>query len=124
MATWTDESRKKVVDAYLAEKPTPETSTEIIQTIASDIGESVNAIRMLLVQEQVYVKKGAATPAASTTSKASAEGGGKRVSKEHSIAALTSKLTELGAPVDSDIIEKLTGKAAVYFLSVLEAVQK
>lgn len=123
MATWTEESRKKVVDAYLAENPTPETSTEIIKAISDETGESVNAIRMILTQQQVYVKK---TPAAvtATAAKASTEGTGKRVSKEQSIAALTKKLEDLGAPIDTDIIEKLTGKAAVYFLSVVEAIQK
>jgi hypothetical protein len=43
------------------------------------------------------------------------------VSKESSIADLRAAIEAKGGPVDDDILSKLTGKAAVYFLSVLKA---
>ena len=45
----------------------------------------------------------------------------KRVSKESSIAALRALIVGKGAEVDDEILEKLTGKAAVYFAAVLSA---
>jgi hypothetical protein len=73
---------------------------------------------MVLVQAGVYVKK----EASSSPSKTKTTGEGtKRVSKESSIAELTAAIEAAGKPVDEDILSKLTGKAAVYFLSVLKA---
>jgi len=44
-----------------------------------------------------------------------------RVSKEASIAALKAMIEARGAAVDDDVLDKLTGKAAVYFAQVLSA---
>jgi hypothetical protein len=120
---WTPELRKKAVDLYLSKSPTPENSIEIISEMVDEIGETANGIRMVLIKEEVYVKKAPASAATTDASKSSGEGV-KRVSKESSIAALTDELNKLGAPYDEAIIDKLTGKAAVYFLSVLKAVAK
>lgn len=113
MATWTDELKETAVTAYKAANPTPETSTEIIKEIAEDMEQSPNGVRMILVQAGVYVKKEAGT------AKAATKEGGTRVSKESQIAALKSALTDNGLPVDEEILEKLTGKAAAYFTSVV-----
>lgn len=117
-ATWTEELKAEVIAKYEASSPTPETSTEIIKDIAEEIEMSPNGVRMVLVQAGVYVKK----EAGATTAKTKAPGDKPaRVSKESSIADLTAAITAKGAPVDEDILAKLTGKAAVYFLSVLQA---
>jgi hypothetical protein len=118
MATWTDELKKEVIEKYEAAGPTPESSTEIIKDIAEEIEMSPNGVRMVLVQAGVYVKKEAGS-APTKTAKPSGEGT-KRVSKESSIAELRTAIEAAGKEVDEDILSKLTGKAAVYFLSILK----
>ena len=117
---WTDELKAKVIEMYEQAGPTPESSTEIIKDIAEEIEMSPNGVRMVLVQAGVYVKKDSSAGSAKTTKTASGEGS-KRVSKEDSIAALKAAIEAKGGPTDDDILGKLTGKAAVYFASVLKA---
>lgn len=119
MATWTEELKKEVIEKYEAAGPTPESSTEIIKDIAEEIEMSPNGVRMVLVQAGVYVKKEAGATTTKTTKTSSGEGT-KRVSKESSIAELRAAIEAAGKEVDEDILSKLTGKAAVYFLSVLK----
>jgi transposase-like protein len=116
---WTDELKAKVVKMYLDADPSPETSTEIIKDIAEEIEASPNGVRMQLVQAKVYVKKEPST--GSKTSGKTTEGGAKRVSKESAIQELREAIESRGAPIDDDILGKLTGKAAVYLLSVIKA---
>jgi len=118
---WTEDQKTQVIAAYEAAGPTPETSTEIIKDIAEEFEQSPNGVRMVLVQAGVYVKK----DAGSGTDKPKAGGAKadapKRVSKESSIAALKTLIEARGAQVDDDILDKLTGKAAIYFAQVLSA---
>lgn len=119
MATaWTEELKKDVIAKYEGAGPTPENSTEIIKDIAEEIEMSPNGVRMVLVQAGVYVKKEAGATAAKTTKAAGT--GSTRVSKESAIAELREAIEGAGKEVDDDILSKLTGKAAVYFLSVLK----
>ncbi len=120
MTTWTPELKEEVKARYLAAEPTEENSLEIIKEIADDIEMSPNGVRMVLVQEKVYVKKSAAPAGGKTTAKKEAGEGTKRVSKESAIAELRDAIENIGAAIDEDILSKLTGKAAVYFLSVLK----
>ncbi len=119
---WTDEQKAQAIAAYKAGDPTPENSTELIKEIAEEMEQSANGVRMVLVQAGVYVKKEAAAGGTSKTKTTSA-GGEKapRVSKESQIAELTAAIEARGAEVDADILSKLTGKAAAYFLKVLSA---
>lgn len=119
-SAWTDELKAKVIEMYEQAGPTPESSTEIIKDIAEEIEMSPNGVRMVLVQAGVYVKKDSSAGSAKTTKTSSGEGS-KRVSKEDSIAALKAAIEAKGGPIDDDILGKLTGKAAVYFASVLKA---
>jgi transposase-like protein len=119
-SAWTDELKAKVIEMYEQAGPTPESSTEIIKDIAEEIEMSPNGVRMVLVQAGVYVKKDSSAGSAKTTKTASGEGS-KRVSKEDSIATLKAAIEAKGGPIDDDILSKLTGKAAVYFASVLKA---
>ena len=119
-SAWTDELKAKVIEMYEQAGPTPESSTEIIKDIAEEIEMSPNGVRMVLVQAGVYVKKDSSASSAKTTKTSSGEGT-KRVSKEDSIAALKAAIEAKGGPIDDDILGKLTGKAAVYFASVLKA---
>lgn len=120
---WTDEQKEKAKQMYLDGNPTPDNSTELIKQIAEDLEQSPNGVRMVLTQAGVYVKKAAATSGGSkTTSTTKKDGEGtKRVSKEDQIAELRKAIEDRGATVDDDILNKLTGKAAAYFVSVLQA---
>jgi len=116
---WTDELKAKVIEAYEAAGPTPETSTEIIKDIAEEYEQSPNGVRMVLVQAGVYVKKEAAPSGEGTKKSSGGSEGGKRVSKETSIAALKAAIKAKGGAVDDEILDKLTGKAAVYLTGVI-----
>ena len=111
---WTDESKAEAVEMYVEQEPTPETSMEVVKDIADHLGESPNGVRMILTKAGVYVKKSPATGAAKSSG-----GGSARVSKADAAEALTSALTDAGQEVDAVIIDKLTGKASVYFTGVL-----
>ena len=113
---WTDESKAEAVNLYTDADATPETSMEIVKGIADQLGESPNGVRMILTRAGVYVKK---TPA--TGSAKSSNGGGSRVSKADAQQTLKDALSDAGQDSDGDIIDKLTGKAAVYFAGVINA---
>ena len=110
--SWTDEKKQEAIDMYVGEEPTPENSMEIVADIAEQLEESPNGVRMILTKAGVYVRK---TPAA----KSSGGSGGGRVSVADAQSSLTNALNDAGQEIDSAIISKLTGKAAVYFTSVV-----
>ena len=112
---WDDDKKAAVIAAYEEQNPTPENSMEIVKEIADEYEESPNGVRMILSKAGVYVKK---TPAA-TGSGTSSGGGSSRVSKAAAQEALIGVLTDVGAEIDNDIVEKLTGKAAQYFAGVI-----
>lgn len=113
---WTEELKAKVIASYQAAEPTPDSSTEIIKDIAEEFERSPNGVRMVLVQAGVYVKKEVAVGDATL---AGGSEGTKRVSKETSIAALKAAIKAKGGEVDDEILDKLTGKAAVYLTGVI-----
>ena len=112
---WTDESKAEAVNLYTDADPTPETSMEIVKDIADQLGESPNGVRMILTKAGVYVKKAPATSSAKSS-------GGGRVSKADSQQTLKDALSDAGQDIDDDIIDKLTGKAAVYFAGVINTI--
>ena len=115
MAEWTDEQKEQVVKDYEVAKPTPETSTEIVAKIAEDLDKTVNGVRAVLVRAGVYIKKTPATGAKSDTKSTST-----RVNKADAIKELKDVISNNSLDVEDDIIDKLTGKAAVYFKGLFE----
>ena len=113
---WTDESKAEAIAMYQEAEPTPETSMEIVKQIADELGESPNGVRMILTKAEVYIKK---APAAGSSAPKS--GGGTRVSKAAAVEALAAALSDAGQEVDEDIVNKLTGKAAQYFTTIITA---
>ena len=109
---WTDELKAQAVEMYTAEEPTPETSMEIVKMIADDINESPNGVRMILTKAGVYVKK---TPAV----KSSGGTGGGRVNVAQAQDDLVKAISDAGKEADTAIVSKLTGKAAVYFTTLI-----
>lgn len=114
---WTDEKKAEVIEAYESQNPTPENSMEIVKDIADEFEESPNGVRMVLTKAGVYVKKAPA----SGSSKSSSSTGGTRVSKAAAIEALHMAINDAGQNVDEEILNKLTGKAAQYFTTVITA---
>ena len=111
---WTDESKAEAVELYTDADPTPETSMEIVKDIAKTLGESPNGVRMILTKAGVYVKKAPATGSAKSSG-----GGTARVSKADAADALKGALEDAGQEINDDIIDKLTGKASVYFTGII-----
>jgi len=116
---WTDESKAEVIAEYENRGPTPENSMDIVKELAEELDQTPNGVRMILSKAGVYIKKAAAA-------KSSSEDGDKpkRISKAEQIDKLNAALTDAGVPIDSDIIEKLTGKAALYFFEVVDKINK
>ena len=117
---WNEDDKSKAIQMYQDAEPTPETSTEIIKDIADELDQSANGVRMVLVQAGVYVKKDPGTAKAGGSTKAASEGS-KRVSKDSQLDALRAAISARGAELDEDILAKLTGKAAAYFVTVLSS---
>jgi len=116
---WDDDKKAKVIKAYTDAKPTGANSIEIVKQLAEDFGETPNGVRMILSKAEVYVKKEEVTGTKKAT--ATKEGATARVSKADSLSALIKAIEEVGYTVDNDIIDKLTGKQAIYFTSVIKA---
>lgn len=110
---WTDEAKAQAVEMYTAEEPTPENSMEIVKMIAEELGESPNGVRMILTKAGVYVKK---TPAVKSSGGGT---GGGRVNVAAAQEQLTNAISDAGKEPDAAIIGKLTGKAAVYFATLI-----
>ena len=113
---WTEELKAEVVQEYLNQDPTPENTMDIVAEIAENYDKTVNGVRMVLTRAGAYVKK------AASASSPKSGGGSKRVNKAEAIDALKDAITSVGQEVDEDIVSRLTGKAAVYFTSVIKAV--
>ena len=115
---WTDESKAEAVELYTEAEATPETSMEIVKDIADQLGESPNGVRMILTKAGVYVKKAPAARASSSNGGT----GTARISKADAQDTLKSALSDAGQESNDDIIDKLTGKASVYFAGVINAI--
>lgn len=115
---WTDEDKQKAITMYTDGNPTPETSAELLKDISDTLGQTANGVRMVLMQAGVYVKK-SDTPKPTAT-KDGGEGT-KRVSKDSQLAALREAIEARNVEVDEEILAKMTGKAAAYFVTVLKA---
>ena len=115
---WDDDKKAQAVSMYEEQDPTPETSMEVVKAIAEELEESPNGVRMILTKAGVYVKKAPASGASKTAS----SGGAGRVSKAAAIESLSAAISDAGQEVDQEILDKLTGKAAVYFTGLVSAI--
>ena len=123
MTTWTDELKAKAVALYKEMEPTPATTIECVKDVAEQLGEGItaNGVRAILSKAEVYVAAGKAS--AGTSASKSSEDKPARVNKESAVAELVASINDTGLEPDMDIISKLTGKAAIYFASVLRTAQ-
>jgi len=112
---WDDDKKAQAISMYEEREPTPENSMDIVSEIADELAESPNGVRMILSKAGVYVKKDAASGSSAGAKSKTTKTTSTRVSKEDAQAQLIAAIEAAGKEVDSDIITKLTGKAAVYF---------
>lgn len=117
---WDEDKKAKAVSMYLEAGPTPENSMEVVKEIADELDESPNGVRMILTKAEVYIKKTPATGAKKPAASKSGEGT-PRVSKEAAHESLIAAINDIGGKVDTDVISKLTGKAALYFAEVISS---
>lgn len=113
---WTQEQKDAVIEAYSAADATPENSMEIVAELAEEHDQSPNGVRMILSKAGVYVNVGKAAPSKTAAAKTP------RVSKADSQESLSAAIEAAGGTPDEEIISKLTGKAAVYFTGVINAI--
>jgi predicted transcriptional regulator len=112
---WDDDKKAQAIGMYEDREPTPENSMDIVSEIAEELGESPNGVRMILSKAGVYIKKEAPAAGGSASKSKTTKTASTRVSKEDAQAQLTAAIEAAGKEVDSDIVSKLTGKAAIYF---------
>jgi len=125
MTDWTQELKDSVIEEYVSRNPTPENTTDIVIELAEENEVTPNGLRRILVSAGVYVAKGTATAATAAKKAAGEKEPSKRVSKGDSIAELSELLNFNGINADMAILDKLTGKAAIYFTQVVkEALRK
>ena len=134
VAVWTPELEQEAIAMYIErieaydEDKRPDVTTEVTQGVADELGFKLNSVRARLAKAKrpdgsdVYVRK----VKAKTASASSSTTGNKRVSKADAQAALVNALKAVGAPISdelTEIIEKLTGKAAQALADSLTAIE-
>ena len=128
--TWNDDLKQEARSMYLErinefeEADRPKMSTEVVSGIATELGFTKNSVRATLQRmktdsgEEVYIR-------ASTTPKASATTGNKRMSKADAIAEMKAAIKDLGAVEFTDefdeAIKSITGKAAQAIASAIRS---
>jgi hypothetical protein len=115
---WEEAKKQQAIDAYEKANPTPDNSMEIVKEIAEELEESPNGVRMILTKAGVYIKKTQSKGAAPVAKEGSA-----KVSKAAAFEQLNVAIRDIGLEPNAEIIEKLTGKAAIYFAEVLGSVK-
>jgi len=125
---WSQDKKDAVIKEYTEtmekEYDTDESraanSMEVVEELAEKHGEAVNGTRAILSRAGVYIKKSAVVSATKTA----AAGTSKRVNKAEAIQALKDVIVMLSnndeTVLDNEILDKLTGKAAMYFTGVLQ----
>lgn len=118
------------IDEYKASNPTPENTAELVKSIAEKHGKTPNAVRMWLSKAGVYVKQDAKAAAAATKNAnavkkgsdgSSSAGGGKAAgTKADAFANLKVELEARGLEYDPNVIERMTGKAAIYWTEIIK----
>lgn len=142
-AKWTDEIRKEMADDYIEKMEIAGNDGNKSMDIVNEIRESFaqkgeaftsNAIRLMLMAQKrptdedpigiVYIKKTAGSTPASSGTSASTSSGTAKLSKAEAQKQLSDAISAINPDlVDSSIIDKMTGKAAQYFMGVVLEIQ-
>lgn len=105
---------QEAMAAFATDEERAANSVSVVNDLAESFeGATPNGIRVILGREKVYVKAPPAKPKKESTA-------APRANKAEAIQALRDVITDINPElVDSAIIDKLTGKAAAYFTSVI-----
>lgn len=117
----------EVISKY-PEDERPSMTTEVVKQVAEEFGIPANSARLHISRDPrgVYIKKDSAKKPAGDGEKKS---GGTRTSKAAAQAELKSALMDAGASEDKvaegeEIIEKMTGKAALFLAELIRSITK
>ena len=120
-AVWTPELKAECIAQYaeriqeFLEEDRPNHTLEVIAELATEYNFTKNSMRGVIQQSDVYVK--AAKKVATTDKPAT-----KRPNKAQALADLKSAISDGGATVNEELLEKLTGIEAVYFTGVIRTI--
>lgn len=129
---WNDEKRAKAIEAYTTTMATEydndearaAASVEVVKEIAEDLGETANGVRLILSKAGVYIK---GSSKSKTDAKADAAAP-KRIGKAESHAGLKTAIKAIDPDLlteeGSELIDKMTAKAAAYFTEIVLALTK
>ena len=121
VAVWTPELKAECIAQYaeriqeFLEEDRPNHTLEVIAELSAQYGFTKNSMRGVIQQSDVYVK--AAKKQAATDKPAT-----KRPSKVQALADLKAAISDGGATVNEELLEKLTGIEAVYFTGVIRTI--
>jgi transposase-like protein len=115
-SNWTDEEKKEVIQEYKDRNPTPQNTMDIIKALAEEYDKSPNGVRMILTAAKEYIKK---DNGSASKSSGSSENKPKRVSKQDAINKLVAVFEAQAVEPNMEIIDKMTGKAALYFAEAI-----
>lgn len=130
---WTEDLFAKMSAMYVAkinefpEEERPGVSMEIVTEIAKSENVSPNGFRMKLATAGLYIKKDASKASAGTGSTKEKSAGGSRTSKAAAHADLLAAFNDAGLEdgfLDSEIVDKLTGKAAAHLAEAIRKITK
>ncbi|ATS94071.1 putative D3 protein [Pectobacterium phage DU_PP_V] len=128
---WTDELFSTLASEYTSkitaypEDERAGVSMEIVSEVAKAAGVTPNGFRIKLTNAGLYIKKGAASK--ETATKSEAKSGGARTSKADAHNALRSAFSDAGLEddfLDVEIVDKLTGKAALHLAEAVRKITK
>ncbi|QPB12103.1 hypothetical protein [Providencia phage PSTCR5] len=118
----------EVISAY-PEDERPSITTEVVKQVAEEFGIPANSARLHISRDPrgVYIKKDSAKKSASADGEKKT--GGTRTSKAAAQAELKAALLDAGAAEDKvaegeEIIEKMTGKAALFLAELIRSITK
>lgn len=132
-AQWTEELFDKMSAEYTAkinafpEEERPGVSMELVTEIAKEYKLTANGFRIKLAKAGLYIKKEAGKATAGTGGAKEKTGGSARTSKAAAHAELLAAFSDAGLPaeeLDSEIIDKLTGKAAAHLAEAIRKITK
>lgn len=128
---WTDEKFAEMRAEYVSRmdelgEDAAKHSAEVVAEIALAHGTTNNGFRMKLSKDGCYIKKEqTATPKAKAADGKAT--GGARASKATAHAELVAAFSDAGVvgdELDMDIVEKLTGKAALHLAELIRKITK
>ncbi|AFQ22265.1 DNA binding protein [Pectobacterium phage My1] len=128
---WTEELFNELASEYQSKinaYPEDERGTvsmEIVNEVAKAAGVTANGLRIKLTNAGLYVRKTTVTKPAAT--KGESKSGGARTSKADAHSALRGAFSDAGLEdgfLDDEIIDKLTGKAALHLAEAVRKITK